>query len=134
MFKIAKRTKEKSKEMSDKIKDLVGEYMDKLIKEHGRELIIGLLKQYGVTIVLAQVISILRSTKDEGLMALSKDLEIALDNHESKNEKKQIGKKVGFVPTSDAEKASSSEEEKKDAKKKETSLWDRLLSSSKVRG
>jgi len=105
--------------MGEKIKDLVGDYMDKLIKEHARELIIGLLRQYGVTIILAQVISILRSTKDDGLMALSKDLEHALDNHESKIAKKQIGKKVGFVPTSSEDKS----------KKTEQSLLDELIKS-----
>jgi hypothetical protein len=83
--------------MGEKIKAGIGEWMDKLVKEHARELLIKLLNEYGVTLILAQVISILRASKDESLTALSKDLERALDNHESKNCKKQVGKqKIGF--------------------------------------
>lgn len=91
--------------MGEKVKNAVAEWMDKLIKEHARELLMGLLNQYGVTLILAQVISILRSTKDDSLMSLSKDLEKALDNHESKNAAKQVGKKIGYVPTSAEEAA-----------------------------
>lgn len=90
--------------MGEKIKSSIGEWMDKLVKEHARELLISLLNQYGVVVILAQVISLLRVSKDDSLMALSKDLEKALDNHSTKQEAKQVGKKVGFVPASDEEK------------------------------
>jgi hypothetical protein len=108
----------RKRSMSEKLKDAMAEWMDKLVKEHARELIIGLLKQYGVTIILSQVISILRATKDDGFIALSNDLVIALDNHESKNERKEIGKKVGFVPAS-AEKSA----------KKASGLMDHLFNN-----
>lgn len=91
--------------MGEKLKASIGDWMDKLVKEHARELLIKLLNEYGVTLILAQVISILRSTQDESLLALSKDLERALDNHESKNCKKQVGKqKIGFAKDEPAEK------------------------------
>jgi hypothetical protein len=91
---------EKIKNSIGGIGDSIGEWMDKLIQEHARELLIGLLNQYGVVVILSQVISLLRAAKDDSLMALSKDLELALDNHANKQAAKQVGKKVGFVPTS----------------------------------
>ena len=115
--------------MSEKLKNSIGEWMDKLIKEHARELLIGLLNQYGVSLVLAQVISILRLSKDDSLMALSKDLERALDNHEHKNCQKQVGKsKIGFAK--DGSDSDSDAVEPTEAKKSDEGftwkLWPKL--------
>lgn len=53
-----------------------------------KDVIANLLKEWGVKVVLKEMISILKNSNDKSLLKLAADLKVALDNYENREQAK----------------------------------------------
>jgi len=69
------------------LKDKWTDWLDKLIKEHARDLLVGLIKTWGVPVIIGQICSIIKGMNDDDLKWFAKKLEDLLEEYERRNKK-----------------------------------------------